>query len=291
VVRTAHDGRFAFARPDASGRVVIVGDNGLAQRTIDELAAEPEVTLEPWGRIRGQVRVGTGVGARRLVGVVGAEPDFRGEPVVSFSGRTLADAEGRFEMDRVAPGHAMVYRPHWLADGTILRSDRQGVEVSSGGTAEVIVGGAGRPVVGRVARAAGLPTFDLTSVTGLLRLVQPSPEFPEGFEEWDEQRRREWWYAFYETEEGRRYGERGSSVVLKVWSDGTFRLDDVPEGRYRLNFEYETQPNRFDADPQAGPTRVAELRVNLDVPAGPDDQPMDLGTLTLTAPERGVVDR
>ena len=37
---------------------------------------------------------------------------------------------------------------------------------------------------------------------------------------------------------------------MKVESDGSFRLDDVPEGRYRLNFEYETEirPSRSGAE-------------------------------------------
>lgn len=291
VVRTGPDGRYAFAKPDAPGRVVIVGGRGLAQRTIDELASEPDVSLEPWGRIRGQVRVGAGVGARRLVGVFGAEPDHRGEPEVSFFGRTLTDAEGRFELDRVAPGYAMVYRPQWFTDGTRVTSHRQGVEAASGQTAEVIVGGAGRPVVGRLTRADGLPAFDLMDVRGRLRRMQPSPEFPEGFGEWDEKRRNEWWFAFYKTEEGRRYYERASTAVVKVQPDGSFRLDDVPEGHYRLDCDYETYPTGFNVDPQEGPTRVAELRLDLDIPAGPADTPMDLGTLTLTAPERGAVDR
>ena len=274
VVRTGPDGRYAFAKPDAPGRVVIVSDGGLAQRTIDELAAEPDVTLEPWGRIRGQLRVGAGAVARRLVGVFGTEPDHRGEPVIRFSGRTLTDAEGHFLLDPVAPGHAVVYRPHWRSDGTILRSHRQVVEAASGQTAEVIVGGAGRPIVGRLTRAAGLPKFDLALVRGRLRLIQPSPEFPEGFGEWDEKRRQEWWDAFYRTEEGRRYYEQGSSYAVKVQPDGSFRVNDVPEGRYRLV---------FDADPLEGPTRVAELRVDPDVPAGPDEKPMDLGALMLMA--------
>ena len=108
-------------------------------------------------------------------------------------------------MDRVAPGHAMVYRPSWTADGKRMRSHRQGVDVGSGQTAEVMMGGAGRPVVGRLTRAAGLPAFELGYVTGQLRLVQPSPEFPQGFEEWDADKQRKWWNAFYRTEEGRKH--------------------------------------------------------------------------------------
>jgi hypothetical protein len=292
MVRTGPDGRFAFAKPDDGGRIVIVSDRGLAQRTADELAAEPVVTLEPWGRIRGQIRVGTGIGARQIVGAMITEADYRGQPAVPFSARALTDAEGHFLLERVAPGHAMVYRPHWFSNGTLLRSHRQGVEVASGRTAEVIVGGTGRPVIGRVTRAAGLPPFELESVRGQLKLQQPAPEFPEGFDDWEPERQRAWWFAYYETEEGRKYYENANTYAVKVRPDGSFHLDDVPEGRYRLKLEYEKSPSPLDDPESPGtPRKVAVLEMFLDVPAGPDEKPLDLGTLTLTPPEPEAVDR
>jgi hypothetical protein len=292
VVRTGPDGRFAFAKPDQGGRIVIVGDRGLAQRTPDELAAAPGVTLEPWARIRGRLRVGTGVGARRIVGARITEADYRGQPAVPFNARVLTDAEGRFVLDRVAPGHAMVYLTHWFSNGTMMRSHRQGVDVASGQTAEVILGGAGRPVIGRVTRAAGLPSFDLESARGHLKLQQPAPEFPEGFDDWDADRQRAWWFAFYETEEGRKYYERANGYVVDVRSDGSFRLDDVPEGRYRLKLEYVESPAWPDS-PEAtnASVKLAVLEMYFDVPAGPDEKPLDLGTLTLAPPEPEAIDR
>jgi hypothetical protein len=293
VVRTGTDGRFAFAKPDEGGRVVILSDRGLAQRTTDELAADPAVTLEPWGCIRGQLRVGAGVGAHRLVGAEVWHPDHRGEPVVIFTAWALTDAEGRFAMDRVAPGHAMVYRPSWTDDGKRMRSHRQGVDVGSGQTAEVMMGGSGRPFVGRLTRAAGLPAFDLADVNGEVRVLQPSPDFPEDFAEWDADRKRKWWNAFYRTEEGRRYYEGYNTYAVKVEPDGSFHLDDVPEGRYWLELSYQKDPS----DPFSGQeqehvlVKVAVLEQYLEVPAGPDDKPFDLGTLTLTPPEPEVINQ
>ena len=282
-VRTGPDGRYGFPRPDAGGRVVIVGDRGLAQRTVEELAAAPDVTLEPWGRIVGQLRVGAGVGVRRIVGAELIEFDHRGAPEVPIRARALTDADGRFVLDRVAPGRTMLYRPYWPADGPWYRSHRQGVDVTAGRIAEVIVGGAGRPVVGRLTRAEGLPPFDFAGVVGFLEFMQPDPEFPEGFDEWDAAQKRSWWWAYYRTEEGRRYYEARNGYLVKVQPDGSFRIDDVPGGTYRLRFEATTPPTS-EAGPEDRPTRVAELRLDIDVPVGPDDKPMDLGTLTLTPP-------
>ena len=269
----------------------MVSDRGLAQRTLEELIAEPIVTLEPWGGIRGQLRVGTNVGVGRLVGAVVSQSDHRGEPAVSLTSRALTDADGRFLMDRVAPGHAMIFRPHWFADGTSYHSHRRGVDIASGQQVELTLGGAGRPVIGRITRAAGLPSFDLDSVTGRLRFVQPTPRFPEGFQEWVTEKQQRWWRAYFQTEEGRRYYERANAYVVKVEPDGSFRLDDVPGGRYRLNFEFETVALDSSKDPNNVPTRIAVLEIYFVTPSGPDHKPMDLGTLTLTPPAPDVVDQ
>jgi hypothetical protein len=80
---------------------------------------------------------------------------------------------------------------------------------------------------------------------------------------------------------------------VKVEPDGSFRLDDVPEGRYRLELSYEKDPS----DPLSGQEqehalmKVAVLEEYFEVPAGPDDKPFDLGTLTLTPPEPEVINQ
>ena len=289
VIRTGGDGRFAFAKPDEGARIVILSDRGLGRRTTDELAADPVVTLEPWGCIRGQLRVRAGVGAHRLVGAEVVDRDDRGERVVIFTAQTLTDAGGRFAMDRVAPGHAMVYRLSWTDDGKRMRSHRQRVDLGTGQTAEVMIGGSGRSVVGRLGRTAGLPSFDLGYVKAEVRVVQPSPDLPEDFAEWDADGKRKWWRAFYQTEEGRRYYEGYNTYAVKVQSDGSFRLDDVPGGRYTL----ELSCQKYASEPLSGqenvPVKVAVLKEYLEVPAGPDDKPFDLGTLTLTPPEPEVI--
>ncbi len=287
IIRTDRDGRYGFARPEAPGRIVLLAPSGMAQRTPDELAANPDVTLEPWGRIVGQVRVGIGPGARRLVGAEVWNADYRGEPIVAFVSRALTDAEGRFAMDCVAPGHAMVYRPSWTASNELRRSHRQGIEVQSGQTAEVIVGGKGRPVIGRLTRAPGLPEFPFQWVVARMWLAQPEPGFPEGFDDWDGARRKQWWDDYYQTDEGRRYYEGASSYAVKVGPDGSFRIDDVPEGQYWLVASY--TEDRAESLGERKLVKIAGLDQYVEVPAGPDAKPLDLGALTLTPPEPEVV--
>lgn len=260
----------------------------MAQRTLDELAANPDVTLEPWGRIAGQVRVGIGPGARRLVGAEVWNADYRSEPIVAFMSRALTDAEGRFAMDHVAPGHAMAYRLSWTASNELRRSHRQGIEVQAGQPADVIVGGNGRPVVGRLTYAPGLPEFPLQSVVAHMWLAQPDREYPDGFDDWDSARRKPWWDDSYQTDEGRRYYESANSYAVKISPDGSFRLDDVPEGRYWL-VANDTEDRSEPFDQERKLVKVAGLDQYVEVPAGPDAKPLDLGELMLTPPEPEVV--
>ncbi len=192
-------------------------------------------------------------------------------------------------MDRVAPGHAMVFRPSWTLANTRMRSHRQGVEVAAGQASEVIVGGAGRSVVGRLARAPGLPKFELGSVTGRLKVVQEAPEYPEGFGDWDDDRKQKWWFAYYRTEEGRRFYEGSNTYAVNVQPDGTFRLDDVPEGQYWLELSYEKDMSESPDQQERKLVKVAVLDEYVEVAAGPDAKPMDLGTLTLTPPEPEII--
>ena len=123
--------------------------------------------------------------------------------------------------------------------------------------------------------------------------MQKSPEFPAGFEQWDSEKQQAWWDAFYNTAEGRKHYERANGYAVTVRSDGSFRIDDVPEGHYRLNFEYAMVAIEvLPAEPKdIVPTKVAVLATYLDVPAGPAAKPLDLGVLEMTPPEPDVVDR
>jgi hypothetical protein len=53
IFKSAADGRVALPVPEEDYAVVMLHDRGFAQRTGPQLAAEPVVTVQPWGRIEG----------------------------------------------------------------------------------------------------------------------------------------------------------------------------------------------------------------------------------------------
>ena len=100
------------------------------------------------------------------------------------------------------------------------------------------------------------------------------PERLEGAShEWRRQYEREW----RDSPEGERWKREVRNCEFSVQPDGTFRVHDVPAGRYRLHVRAETPK------PGGKGTRlaaVAEVDVKVpDMPEGRSDEPLDVGEL------------
>ena len=87
--------------------------------------------------------------------------------------------------------------------------------------------------------------------------------------------------AFYATEKGREYYFRNKRYALNFAQDGSFRVEDVPGGNYRLRVDLREggeSPMRYSA-PQ-----IAHLEKEFEVPESPggrSDEPFDLGKIEL----------
>lgn len=103
---TDGNGRYSLPSGDRKPWIVVVHKAGIALRSPDQLAASTEITLVPWGRIEGVVKIGTkgapshrvwaGLSGRRFAGAV--------------EHTTRTDQDGRFKFDYVAPGRITVGR-------------------------------------------------------------------------------------------------------------------------------------------------------------------------------------
>jgi len=90
--------------------------------------------------------------------------------------------------------------------------------------------------------------------------------------------------AFYATEKGRAYHFQNRRYALNFAPDGSFRVEDVPGGKYRLRVDLREgggdTPSRFSAP------RIASLEKELEVPDSPDgrtEEPFDLGKIEMQA--------
>ena len=272
-VRTDREGRYAFPPRAASAWIVAVHDAGFAMRSPAELAASTEMVLAPWGRIEGVLRIGANPAPGQRVSAYLLDRRFPG----SVSYDSQSDRDGRFVFERVAPGRLTVYRPVRQEEGQTL-SNLTHIDVAPGQTVRLQLGGTGRPVVGRLALPAGVAMNHFVSGFARLQSEPPALPLPAGSAPLTDEQWSSWWDAFRETPECEDYfyGERQFAVTFGP--DGTFRIEDVPAGRYVLKLPFIGNAGGDQ------PARRAFARVAVVVPAipgGRSDEPLDIGVIPL----------
>ncbi len=237
-VRTGPDGRFTLHPTVDKYLLVAAGDAGYADASQDEFARSGKLVLKPWGKIEGVVWIGDRPGADQEV-LYQRDITQRGgrHYGLDYGYRTRTDARGRFAFDRVAPSRGRALRV--LNDNTAW-GWQEPVEVESGRTTRVRVGGRGRVVIGRLVLDGEPETpFDWTGNPPVVihgRIDQPQ-------------------------------------FMSNLDKDGRFRVEDVPPGKYRFRVGSPDLPAR------GVESRIGWSERDLDVPEGPAGQPLDLGAI------------
>ena len=284
VVETARDGRFRFPAQEGKFTLVVLHDSGLALRTASQIAAAREVKLEAWGQVEGYVRIGARPAAGEAVHLSVHQESGDDEPRPYFNYETTADARGHYVIERVPPGKVYVSREIKLSDRMTGYSHTTAVEVKAGQSARADIGGTGRPVVGRVIAPGGKKVDWSFGSTGF-RAAQPELDIPKDLS--PEQRAR-WYEEWSKTPEGKAYQERSQrNYSVKVQSDGTFRVDDIPAGQYDLNITVNEPLPENQAGIGGDLLGSVTHKVNVpEMPGGRSDLPLDVGTLELAIARR-----
>ncbi len=239
VVRSGPDGKFAFPLPEPPFAVIVLHDRGFAERTSEQLAASTDVTIAPWGRIEGTFRIGARPGAGEKLSLVPRQ-SARLDAHTYYGGETTTDASGRFVFERVMPGAVEVGRTVESGQMSSTYPLAAPVDVPPGATAKLIIGGTGRPVVGRLS----VPKELAGQHEWTFRLVDFRPDRP-----------------------------RGRVYAGKLAPDGSFRIEDVEAGTYDLLI----QADGFQSDQPPYASRRGIIVPEM--PGGRSDEPLDLGAL------------
>jgi len=246
---TDAEGKFEF--PSQVGRFELFVTHPAGSATV---AADPgelikPLTLTPWARLRGVVKVGKEPAAGVSISLNHhGSMHMEGRPNLGLYYSATSGPDGSFEWSRVFPGTGSVskaVRIHVMPNGYSERqSHAEEVELRAGEVTEVTIGGRGRAVTGTFAAAGSLKgphDWNFAVVT----LEKPGGQ---------------WTYS------------------AAVQRDGKFRLDDIAPGDYTLTAELCT-PSVSGFGP--GPA-VATLRQPLKVTEDSSQvEAMDLGTLML----------
>lgn len=155
-------------------------------------------------------------------------------------------------------------------------------QVLPGKTTRVILGGSGRPVVGRMVLPADFKGhIDMAQGSGSLVVGIPPEDFPEGYDQLTFSQKRAFlkkWWSSPEAKEAQRTGKQNSFNVL---ADGTFRVEDIRPGWYTIFLRITEAPttaggNRVELASASHKFEVSEI------PTERSSEPLDVGTIELT---------
>jgi len=314
--RTDEQGRFRFKHRVDDYSVMVLDEAGFAQVTEEVLGRNPEVKLQPWAKVRGKLLIGTHPGTNESIHLGLAYLPYEYHPrnfsLLSLFLETKTDAEGNFSFERVPPINVQVYHSPKVRDGKmgmISTSQTTSFSLKPGEEKTLTLGGQGRPVIGKLVVNDYEGTIDWRAdVQSIELILPPTQELPDmlaqsraqsakiqAAESQDEKKRlmeemnkaheeaMAKQRAFYATDKGREYYFRNKRYALNFAQDGSFRIEDVPGGKYRLRIDLRQGGDgamRFSA-PQ-----IAQLEKEFEVPESPgrrSDEPFDLGKMQMQA--------
>lgn len=304
---TDKSGRFSITPQKGLFDLLVLHDSGAAYVTPKKLTDSHTISLEPWARVEGTLRVHGQPAASESIRLDRADSPLMKAPKIFYQYETKTDQDGKFSFERVVPGSGRVARVAVSQlGGGMSRSTptiASGVTFKPGETAHVELGRLGRQVVGKLVMPADAkPGNDWRLAMLTLRSRPrnapnpPKVSFPPGIDpQKDQDAARIWWEQWRLTDAGKvfqkemkRYAEavKGFKPVNfsgRAEPDGTFTFDDIPAGDYELNAQaFATSPGHagFFGD------MIGNLNHSLVVPESSTrtaSEPVNLGELTLKA--------
>jgi protocatechuate 3,4-dioxygenase beta subunit len=274
-VKTDQDGHFAFRPENRQDAFVALGDRGMGIALYDDLARDGVLTLTPWARVQGTLRLGTRPAAQKRL-QLDSRAQLPGNIQLS-AGTATTDDQGRFVFERVCPGEFQLYH--------------QTYEIRPGQTLELHLGGTGRTVQGVLALpdSSDVPIWANIHVV-LVRVPIPFDQFPKppDYERMSRAEVQVWLERFAESPEGKAsaarlektYPQTGRSPRVEVENRRAFLVDNVAPGVYALRGAIYRSAVHEGTLPVIGRLWY-EFAVPPLADASPLDVPLELGALAV----------
>jgi len=221
----------------------------------------------------------------------------------------MTDSAGRFEFNRAPPLDVKIFhapRAGRGIAGMMPVTQITNLTLHAGETRTVTLGGQGRPVTGRVQVKNYTKSVDWQDqIFWMDRVAAQPPDYPDLnpiTEEYHDARKAATSQqerdmaqaryaeqlgrrlgAWYSTPAGRQYWFSRRSYVLRFSQDGSFRIDDVPGGKYQLSIELRDLQSSVG---QSHSPLIASRKMTVEVPDSPEgrtDAPFDLGVVNMIA--------
>jgi hypothetical protein len=266
IVTTDGNGAFSLdSPPETGGRVFAAGDNGYGSASVDEVRASGRVVLQDFGQIEGTFTVaGTPSAGQDLYFTLsgsGIDTDFTGFKVST-------DSDGKFKFTKLPAGDGEVVRLVRTSPNSWMHSHKTNVTVVAGQTTYLALGDSGALLRGTARLLAPSPDDGKLILSGFLRGAGPTmPNFASA----DQAK------AFMQSAEWQAQMRAQQSFGVVVGADGTFTVDSVPPGSYRLTIN--ATQSSTGGPPGAS---IASGTLEVTVPDNPDPMtPIQIGEVVL----------
>jgi beta-lactamase regulating signal transducer with metallopeptidase domain/thiol-disulfide isomerase/thioredoxin/protocatechuate 3,4-dioxygenase beta subunit len=270
--QTDAQGRFHLNTDPAAQGLVAVHEEGFAAIGTNDFSTNLTLKLQPWGRIEGTVWEYDKLVTNQAVWGSAAN----GSPSESLHTefRANTDAQGRFAFDFVPPGKYSVFRMIPMGAGSSSGGPREVVQVQPAKTALVKLGGAGRPVVGRMKILNPYLAIDWQNSVDFCNahLILPQPPTnlttPAQVAAWRNQPAVQQAY------------EASRSYPIRFAADGSFRMDEVVPGKYAMQIQiYDPR----DPNARAYAKYIAPLQSKeFEAPPSDSRDPLDIGVFEIS---------
>ena len=292
-VEADDQGRFSIPPEFGLKKVLFFNAVGFNCLSTNYLTGSPAVTLLPWGRVTGMLKIGSQVGANQRIDL--SSPYM---PYAEWSGYGVAvdtrtDAQGRFDFEGLPAGDMRISHRLTFHDGqtgAIPDTQETHIHVQAGETTQVTLGGTGWKVVGRVKLKGPEQPIDWRREVQRLDAKLPGPPAPDrkafasaadyqaAVRQWQESEQ-----DFLATEAGRQAEMNQRRYILEFDTEGSFKIDDVVPGTYELKIQVTdpSLPVPQIPDPRRAIGALTKVIGIPEIPAGADGSAFDLGELQL----------
>lgn len=291
IVNADSQGHFTLPLYEKAISVVALNEEGFARVSLDELKTSPQLRLQKWGRIEGSLKMSRHPATNETVVV---QPVFQPSSVRRINGtndtvlkqsvavpliydfesfKSRTDDHGQFEIALVPPGEVSLARLVDIGHGTREHRRLGNVDVKAGQTEKVQYGEDGKTVIGKIV-FDGTNTIDLQNSRASLHSPAASLLMKLKTAQSAEERN-----ALMQSEEFKKAIENARDYSASVAQDGTFRVEDVPPGKYELGV-HEMSPGFRMARPPAE-FRIFNSTHEIVVPAGTNEWTVDAGTVEM----------
>lgn len=300
IVQTKSDGSFTLPMYEGAQSVIAVSDDGFARVALSDLKQSPQVHLQAWGKIEGELRVGrhaaTNVvvslsdqqrsySAARLnqagyktnsVGLISAPaPDTQPLHYDDSAFQALTDEGGHFTITDVPPGEHSIDR--WVPVGNGARTQRSlgMVEVKPGETTHISFGGGGRQIAGKVMMAGTNAPLNWPQTSASLHSA-----IAKWFDKLTSAQTPEEKQALTQSAEFQAAVKNAKTYPAVLSADGSFKIEDVAPGDYDFTVQVNNHSISFDPSAMVFLTSSEQISVPKANPSEGDDV-LDVGTVSL----------